>query len=136
MTNALRLVVVVLCLLVARATIAAEHPARLVWDSPSTDSRGSMPIGNGDIGANVWVEPSGDLVFYLSRTDAWSENCRLLKLGRVRVRLEPALDVTKGAFTQTLDPTSGLIRIDCKSTDRSTTMLFWIDAFTRCDGKS
>ncbi len=52
----------------------------VVWESPSHDARGSMPIGNGDIGANVWVEPSGDVVFYISKTDAWSENARLLKL--------------------------------------------------------
>ena len=36
--------------------------AQVVWDTPSGDSRGSMPLGNGDLGANVWVEPSGDLV--------------------------------------------------------------------------
>lgn len=37
----------------------------VVWDSPSRDSSGSMPLGNGDIGANVWVEENGDLVFYV-----------------------------------------------------------------------
>jgi hypothetical protein len=30
----------------------------VVWDSPSRDASGSMPIGNGDLGANVWVEES------------------------------------------------------------------------------
>ena len=34
----------------------------VVWDSPSDDQHGSMPIGNGDLAANVWVEPNGDLV--------------------------------------------------------------------------
>jgi len=33
----------------------------VVWDSPSADYNGSMPLGNGDIGLNVWVEGSGDL---------------------------------------------------------------------------
>ena len=33
-----------------------------------------MPLGNGDIGVNAWVEPSGDLLFYVGKTDAWSEN--------------------------------------------------------------
>ena len=32
----------------------------VVWDSPSTDAKGCMPLGNGDIGLNVWVEASGD----------------------------------------------------------------------------
>ena len=42
----------------------------VVWDSPSKDYNGSMPIGNGDIGANVWVEPTGDLIFYLSKSES------------------------------------------------------------------
>ena len=46
----------------------------VIWDSPSNDSSGSMPLGNGDLGVNAWVEPSGDLVLLLSKTDAWSEN--------------------------------------------------------------
>ena len=58
----------------------------VVWDSPSKDSSGSMPLGNGDIGLNVWVEECGDLVFYIGKTDAWSETVRLLKIGRVRVQ--------------------------------------------------
>ena len=53
------------------------------------NAAGSMPIGNGEVGLNVWVEPSGDLLFYIARTDAWSECNRLLKLGRIRVRITP-----------------------------------------------
>ncbi len=50
-----------------------------------------MPIGNGDIGLNVWVEPSGDLVFLIGKTDAWDENMLpCLDLGRVRVKFTPA----------------------------------------------
>ena len=37
----------------------------VVWDSPSEDSTGSMPLGNGEIALNAWVEPNGDLVFYI-----------------------------------------------------------------------
>ena len=43
----------------------------IVWESPSKDHHGSMPIGNGDIGLNVWVEKNGDLSFYIGKTDAW-----------------------------------------------------------------
>ena len=52
----------------ARADELAKH--NVVWDSPSVNSHGSMPIGNGDVGINTWVEPTGDLVYYLSKTDA------------------------------------------------------------------
>ena len=61
----------------------------VVWDSPSQNPYESMPIGNGDIGLNVWIEEAGDLLFYISKTDSWSENNRLLKLGRIRVKLTP-----------------------------------------------
>src|SRR5580658_4217381 len=59
--------------------------------TPSTNgSPGSMPIGNGDITANVWVENNGgDLVMYLGKSDAWSEGTRLLKIGRIRTHFSP-----------------------------------------------
>ena len=34
----------------------------VVWDSPSQDYNGSMPLGNGDISLNAWFEPQGELV--------------------------------------------------------------------------
>src|SRR6478752_5455755 len=63
----------------------------VVWDSPSADAKGSMPIGNGDIGANVWVEPNGDLVLLIAKSDSFDEFNRLLKLGRIRIKTTPAL---------------------------------------------
>ena len=86
-------------LIAATALYAAEgkEPTgshNVVWTSPGKDSRGSMPIGNGDIGANVWVEENGDLLFYLSKSDAWSENCRPPKLGK------PDLELGRRTFAQ------------------------------------
>ena len=83
----------------------------VVWTTPSADSSGSMPLGNGDIGINLWVEPSGDVVFYVSKTDAWSENGRLLKLGRVRVSVWPKPDASK-PFRQELRHEQGEILIE------------------------
>jgi Domain of unknown function (DUF5703) len=79
----------------------------VVWDSPSTDCNGTMPIGNGDLAANVRVEPDGDLLLYLSKSDAWSSGQELLKLGRVRVRLDQPLVREGGRFKQTLDLRTG-----------------------------
>ena len=59
----------------------------VIWTTPSLGSSGSMPLGNGDIGLNVWAEQDGDLMFYIGKTDAWDESARLLKLGRVRVTI-------------------------------------------------
>ena len=73
----------------------------LSWDSPGPNSQASMPLGNGDIGLNVWVDPGGDLLFYISKTDAWGgekdpsadpwmqQGGVLMKLGLVRISLSP-----------------------------------------------
>ena len=82
----------------------------VVWDSPSTNSCGSMPLGNGDIGLNAWVELNGDLVFFISKTDAWTDSGRLVKLGQVRVRFDPPLVTTNG-FRQELKLRKGCIEI-------------------------
>lgn len=100
----------------------------VVWDTPSADSSGSMPLGNGDIGLNLWVEPNGDIVFYLSKTDAWSENNRLLKLGRVRITLEPSLRSGGSFFRQELRLTGGEIVVQAGDPRKPTQVRIWVDA--------
>ena len=118
----------------ASATEETPHPLRelaahnVIWDSPSADMHGSMPIGNGDLAANVWVEPSGDLVFYLSKSDAWDANQELLKLGRVRVRLDKPFVQQGRAFRQELDLPSGRIILQSGTGKEADTIEFWIDA--------
>ena len=63
----------------------------ITWDSPSKDHHGSMPLGNGDIGLNLWVEENGDICFYIGKTDSWGDNGRLLKVGKVRIKSEPVI---------------------------------------------
>jgi hypothetical protein len=60
-----------------------------IWNSPGTDETGSIPLGNGNVGMNLWVVEDGDLFFYVSRGDSYSENMTLCKLGKVRVSLSP-----------------------------------------------
>ncbi|MDG1241614.1 MAG: DUF5703 domain-containing protein [Opitutae bacterium] len=100
----------------------------VVWDSPSADCHGSMPIGNGDLAANVWVEPNGDLLFYLSKSDSWSGEQELLKLGRIRVKMDPALVADGAVFKQELDLETGTIRINSQLGTRNSQLSFWIDA--------
>jgi alpha-L-fucosidase 2 len=83
----------------------------IVWDSPSKDHHGSMPVGNGSIGLNVWVEDKGDLCLYIGRTDAWSDNGRLLKIGKVCVTCDPPIVYPGVDFKQELDLATGTIRI-------------------------
>ncbi len=103
-------------------------PYKVTWDSPSADSSGSMPLGNGEIGINAWVEGDGDLIFYISKTDAWSGNGRLLKVGRVRVSLDPNPFAVGQPFEQTLDVRTGMLHIDAGKKERKGAMRVWVDA--------
>lgn len=98
------------------------------WDSPSAGAIGSMPLGNGDIGLNVWAEEDGDLLFYIGKTDAWSESGRLLKLARVRIALEPNPFRAGRAFLQELDLETGSIRIEAGGAGESVRIRLWVDA--------
>ncbi len=97
------------------------------WDSMSADSSGSMPLGNGDVGLNVWVEP-GALCFYISKTDAWSDNGRLLKLGRVRITLDPNPFVDGGPFRQSLTLRKGAVEISAGPEGKTISPRVWVDA--------
>lgn len=82
-----------------------------------------MPIGNGDVGANVWVSPDGVLHYYISKTDAFSENGRLLKIGKASVKFSPNI-LSGQNFKQVLDLESGIIKI---SADQANITVF-VDA--------
>ena len=129
----LLLATVCLAVLTARlhaAEKAAELPQRcdVIWRTPSKDSLGSMPIGNGDVGLNVWVEQDGDLLFYLAKTDAWSENARLLKLCRVRVTLSPNPFAKGQPFVQQLRLQTGEIVIEAGQGQQAVSIRVWVDA--------
>ena len=116
----------ILVFLLAPATNA--DPYKVIWDSPSVDSSGSMPLGNGEIGINAWVEEDGDLIFYISKTDTWSGNGRLLKVGRVRVSLDPNPFAKGQPFKQTLDVRKGMLRIEAGKGTRQVDLRVWVDA--------
>lgn len=110
---------------------AQTHPVDafdVVWTTPSRDSSGSMPLGNGDVGVNVWVEESGDLVLYVGKTDAWSETGRLLKVGRVRVRFSPNPFGAGKPFRQTLVLSRGEVLLQGGAGDDETLVRIWVDA--------
>ncbi len=98
----------------------------VVWDSPGEGVDDSMPLGNGDIGLNVWTEPNGDLLFYISKTDSWGDNGRLLKVGRLRVSLSPAPPMT--AFQQRLNLKTGAVEVDYGSGESRVKLMVWVDA--------
>ncbi|MFL9830158.1 DUF5703 domain-containing protein [Flavobacterium sp. ST-87] len=95
-----------------------------VWNTQSNNSSESMPLGGGDIGANVWVE-KGDLYFYFSRSGTFDEHNTLLKLGRVKVSLSPNPFQGKDGFKQELFLKEGNIKIS----QNGTTVKLWVDVF-------
>ena len=84
----------------------------VVWTTPSRDASASMPLGNGEVVLNVWVEEAtGDLLFYIARTDAISEISRYLKLGRVRLHWASSPFKSRGDFRQHLHLREGFIEV-------------------------
>jgi alpha-L-fucosidase 2 len=119
-------------LLAAAVRVGAATDASLYnvpWDTLGKDYRDSMPIGNGDIGLNVWTEQNGDLVFLIGKTDAYTENGQLVKLGRIRVKLTPNPFTTPAAFSQVLNVGQGEVDIQGQTSGgRPTTLRIWVDA--------
>jgi alpha-L-fucosidase 2 len=105
----------------------------VVWEAASEGPAGSMPLGNGDVALNVWVEEggdvlSGDLLFYISKADAWDAYCRLIKLGRIRVKLDPNPFVPGQRFRQELRLRQGEIAITAGEGGSAISVVVWVDA--------
>lgn len=96
----------------------------VTWSQPGTNENDSMPLGNGDLALNVWTETNGDLVLLAAKSDAWSENGQLLKLGRVRIRLNPNPFAAGPSFAQTLHLESGEVTLAAGPNSAR----IWVDA--------
>ena len=100
----------------------------VVWNEPGKGSADSMPLGNGEIGLNVWTDPNGDLLFYIGKTDAWSEHPKadtgFMKVGLVRVSLSPNPYVARKPLVQTLK----LHDAEIEAAEAKTLLRVWVDA--------
>ncbi|MGX1931024.1 DUF5703 domain-containing protein [Flagellimonas sp. 2504JD4-2] len=130
-------VVVVLLILFTVLSCSDDKPMytdayNVVWSSPSDDHSGSMPIGNGDIGLNTWVEKNGDVSFYIGKLDSWGDNGRLLKVGKIRVQSNPPIVFPGADFRQELDLKSGTVKISSigkiNGEDVNFGLDIWVDA--------
>ena len=98
----------------------------VVWTEPGSVSNGSsssMPVGGGDISLNVWVE-NGTVLFYVGKDGCFDENNSLLKLGRVRLTLDPNPFTEGEEFEQRLVLEDGYIQI--RSANNSIIKV-WVD---------
>lgn len=94
----------------------------VVWNTPGDGSFDSIPLGNGDIGLNVWAERNGDILFYISRVDAFDAGHLLPKPGRVGIKAEPLMSVDH--FMQTPNLTDASVLIEAGDAD----FRIWVDA--------
>jgi len=96
----------------------------VVWESPSEDASGAMPLGNGDIAAGVYAIEDGDLYLLLSKNDAYTQHGDIFKTGRVRIELSPNPFGKGKPFRQTLDLETGSIDIEADEVR----LRIWADA--------
>lgn len=111
----------------AQTPAVANHSVakyNVTWSTLGTNENDSMPLGNGDLAANVWTEQNGDIVILLAKSDAYTETGKLVKLGRIRLHLSPSALVGSRPFTQTLN----LERSDIEISSGGNTARIWIDA--------
>lgn len=111
----------------------------VAWNEPGPTSYQSMPIGNGDIGLNVWAEPNGDILFYISKTDAWgaetldrgpwmAEGGVLMKLGLMRISFQPNTFKAGDDFSQVLKLDEGEMLINEGLGRDAIKIRIWVDA--------
>lgn len=110
------------------------------WNSPGSGSAQSMPLGNGDIGLNVWTEKNGDLVFYISKTDAWGGELNaqkdpwmaqggvLMKLGAIRISSDENPLAKSSSFKQILKLSTGEILVQEGTGSHAINYRVWVDA--------
>lgn len=124
------------CLLAAAAWPAAGENTRpessspyvVAWDTPSADSGGTMPLGNGEVALNAWIDAAGDLKFYIARTDSWDDSSRLAKIGAVRVRVGDGAAERTRTFHQELTVKDGTIRARYGAGADQVELRLWVDA--------
>ncbi|MEX1117895.1 MAG: DUF5703 domain-containing protein [Terrimicrobiaceae bacterium] len=100
----------------------------VIWDTPGKNSADSMPLGNGELGINLWVEENGDLNFYLSRNDSFSAISQLAKVGWVRVSLSPNPFVAGAPFRQRLKLVDGVCEITAGAPGEEVTLKVFVDS--------
>ncbi|HEY6467361.1 MAG TPA: DUF5703 domain-containing protein [Candidatus Acidoferrales bacterium] len=96
----------------------------VTWTTLGQNENDSMPIGNGDLAANVWTEQNGDIVLLVAKADAWTEMGKMVKLGRVRVQLTPNPFANAANFVQVLRLEDATVEIR----SGSSRVLIWADA--------
>lgn len=93
------------------------------WTTQSENSSESMPCGGGDMGMNVWVE-NDEVLLYVSRSGTFDENNVFMKLGRIRLSLQPN-PFKDATFRQELKLREGYVEIEAVKNGKRTVVEVW-----------
>lgn len=96
------------------------------FTSQSENAGDSMPVGGGNLGLNVWAE-NDEVLFYIGSTDSLDEHLSLLKLGRIRLQMDPNPFENGGSFSQKLDLEHGNLLITGENEQNSARIDIWVD---------
>ncbi|MCS7238517.1 MAG: DUF5703 domain-containing protein [Thermoguttaceae bacterium] len=101
----------------------------IVWTTPSQDHYGTMPLGNGEVALNAWIDREGCLRLFLARGDAWDTYGRLLKVGGLRLWVEKPDPVNTKYFRQKLTVRDGTMWASFGQEEPGQVHLrLWVDA--------
>jgi hypothetical protein len=110
------------------------YPVDVIWSSYSeSGDKGCMPIGNGDVAANVWVEPDKGLFLYLIKADVFGEDNKSYdaptpKLGRLCLTFDGMNFPPDKAFCQRLITNDGVMEISAGTAGDQIRIRLWADA--------
>ncbi|MCG8311060.1 MAG: DUF5703 domain-containing protein [Cytophagales bacterium] len=127
MNKSANLVVIFTLLLSSQLCNAGENWLKhynVIWNTPSKDPTGQMPIGNGDLAAGVYAIEDDALYLLLAKNDAFTYNGDIFKTGRVKISLSPNPFSKGNQFKQTLDLYTGSVLIETVHTK----IRVWADA--------
>ena len=102
----------------------------VIWNTPGKNASDSMPLGNGALGINLWVEENGDLLFYLGRNDSLSEVSQLCKVGKVRISLSPNPFLAGAPLRQHLKLRDGVCEITAGAPGSEVRLKVFVDSST------
>ena len=86
----------------------------------------SFPLGNGDIGINVWPAINNRIEMYISKTDSFSSALELLKIGKVTIDLES--DEIVKFISYELNTETGI----CKILYDTAVVTMFVDMYNPC----
>ena len=114
----------------ANAQASCLRDYHIIWTEQSKDASESMPLVGGDMACNVWVE-DGEILLYIQRSGSLSENGEYLKMGRIRLLLNPNPFTRGASFRQELNLSNGFVEIGTEDTEgekqHSARIKLWIE---------